>query len=362
MDKKYTDKFAISQSSMKDWATMSPAKWYATWVSKTRKRPKKAATYFGSYLDCLLFTPKALVKRFVVATVKKPSDKVTLILESIFEHVETLNKNAAEANALPDAKVKIPMKEHTLEDKELVIKYSNEHDHYKDKGEQGYNDVLKKGKEYFEFLKSTQGKTVITPEEKADAERLSHILKTDKISKGFFVPKEGCEVINQQYIFTEIDLGYDNVEFLPVKGAIDIIHFNHKRKEVREVDLKCTEDAFLFDSFAGPVRRFDYPGQHSFYDFLLRKWLLTYEKGKYADYSVMNPLNVVIDRHESLPYIYEYNQNDLHIKRYGIEGTKIKGWEDIINEIAFHFDRADWTRPMSHIRNGKILINVFAKR
>lgn len=362
MDAKYTDKFAISQTAMKDWLSMSPTKWFNTWVTKTRKRPKKIATYFGSYLDCLMFTPKVIDKRFIIATVKQPSDKVTKILSDIFDHVEELNKRVEEMNAKPDAKTKIPLKKHTLDDKELVIKFCDDNEHYKGKGEQGYNDVLKKGKEYFEFLTSTKGKTVISPEDKADAEKLAEILRTDKISKGFFVPKDGCEVVYQQYIFTDIDVDYDNVNIMPLKGAIDIVHFNHKRKEVREVDLKATEDAFAFDGIKGPVRLFDYPGQHSFYDFLLRKWLLTYKKGIYKDYSVMNPLNVVIDRNECLPYIYEYNQHDLFIKKNGIEGTRIKGWMDTINEIAFHFDRNDWSRPMAHILNGKMQINVFAKR
>lgn len=362
MDKKYTDKFAISQTSMKDWGTMSPGKWYATWIAKTRKRPKKAATYFGSYLDCLLFTPKAIEKRFIIATVKLPSEKVVLILNSVYDHVEELNKRAIEANKDPEAKVQIPLKEHTLDDKELVNKYTQEHEHFSGKLDQAYNDVLKKGKDYFDFLVSTKGKTVITPEEKADAEKLAKILREHKTSKGFFVPKAGCEVVFQQYIFTEMEMGLPNVEVIPVKGALDIIHFNHKRKEVREADLKCTEDAFAFDSFQGPVRRFDYPGQHSFYDFLLRQWLQTYQDGKYKDYAVMNPLNVVIDRHECLPYIYCYNQNDLYIKRHGIEGTKIKGWQNTIEEIAWHLDNNDWTYPMSHVKNGLLQITVFAKR
>lgn len=360
--KTYMDKFAISQSSMKDWKQLSPSRWYKTWVTKELARPKKKATLLGSFLDCLLFTPNDLEKRFIIADVDLPSDKVQLILEDAFDHVELLNKNALMINKAEGKK--IPMKKHTLEDKDLIVSLCIKHDHYKKKADtQGYTDVLKKGTEYFEFLQSTKGREVISSETNMMAIGLKEILLNDKVSKGFFIPKKDCEVVFQQRIFAEFELdGFENVQFLPTKGAIDIVHFNHKRKEVREVDLKCTNDAFLFTSPKGPVRMFDYPGQHSFYDYLLREWLIKYKDGKYKDYSVMNPLNVVIDEDEKVPYIYSYSPEDLHIKRYGIEGTPITGWEDTIKEIAWHFDNGDWSRPREHVKNGYMSIKTFSRR
>lgn len=362
MDSSYLKKFAISQSSIKDWKDLSPLEWYETWVTRTRTRPRKPSTSFGSYLDCLCFTPKAEEKRFVIATVPQPSEKVTKILQDLYDHVEELNKRAQEFNASPECKTPIPIKEHTLDDQELVNKFTEENEHYKGKLKQAYNDVVKKGTEYFEFLKSTAGRTVISKGDRDEALEMKDILFNHKTSKGFFVPKAGCDVVFQQYIFAEFDVDFENVQIIPVKGAVDILHFNHKRKEVREVDLKCTDNAYLFDGPQGPVRRFDYIAQHSFYDYLIKEWLKTYKDGEFKDYSVMNPLNVVIDRKQRLPYLYEYTQHDLYVKRYGIENTKIRGWEDTINEIAFHLDCGDWTYPMEHIKNGKIVISAFTRR
>jgi hypothetical protein len=355
----YMDKFAVSQSSMKDWKLLSPMRWYKTWVTKELPRPKKPSTKLGSFLDCLMFTPDDLEKRFVIADVDLPSDKIQLILEDMFEHVNTLNKNAAMINKAEGKK--IPMKPHVFDDKGLITSLCIKHDHYKKKADsQGYNDVLKKGGPYFEFLKSTKGRDVISSETNIMAIGLKEILLNDKVSRGFFVPKKNCEVVFQQRIFSEFELnGFNNVEFLPTKGAIDIVHFNHKRREVREVDLKCTNDAYLFWE---SIRKFDYPGQHSFYDYLLREWLKKYQDGKYEDYSVMNPLNVVIDDAEKVPYIYSYSPEDLHIKRYGIEGTPIRGWEDTINDIAWHFDNGEWTRPREHLMNGYMSVKTFSKR
>lgn len=356
---KYMDKFAISQSAMKDWKLIPPSKWHKTWVTKELPRPKKPSTKLGSFLDCLMFTPKDLEKRFIIADIELPSEKVQLILDDAYEHVNELNKNAAAINKAEGKK--IPMKQHSLEDKDLITSLCIKHDHYKKKADtQGYNDILKKGTEYFTFLQSTKGRDVIGSDINLMALGLKEILLNDKVSKGFFTPKKGCDVVFQVRVFTDFELeGFENVEFLPIKGAMDIVHFNHKRKEVREVDLKCTNDAFLFWE---SIRKFDYPGQHSFYDYLLRKWLETYEGGKYADYSVMNPLNVVIDDDMKVPYLYSYNPEDLHIKRYGIEGTPIRGWEDTINEIAWHFDNGDWSRPKEHQKMGYMSVKTFSKR
>lgn len=359
-DTAYNEKFAINQTSLKEFKTLPPSEWHKMFVTRELPRPKKSATTLGSFLDCLMFTPEDVDKRFVVSTVGLPSEKVQTILDEAFNHVNELNKNATLINKENPKNKKIPMKPHTLEDRDLITSLCIKHQHYEKKADtQGYNDVIKKGAEYFNFLQSTRGRKVIAPAENISAVELQKILLEDKISKPFFTPKKGCEVVFQQRIFSEFDLtGFNNLDFLPVKGALDIIHFNHKRKEVREVDLKCS-DAFMFiDS----VRRFDYGTQHSFYDFLLKEWLKKYKDGIYKDYVVMNPLNLVIDPTLKTPYIYGFNQDDLHIKRYGIEGTPIKGWEDTINTIAWHFDNADWSRPREHIMNGYMSINIFNKR
>lgn len=359
----YFSKPAISNSALKDWKVMAPHQWKAMWIDKTVKRKAKATTKLGSLVDCLMFTPQDLDKRFIVSTITPPSAKVQLILNDAVDHVNELNENAAKINA-DNKKNKtgvavIPKKEHTLDNKELIVALCNTHDHYRGKPDQGYNDVIKKGAEYFEFLITTQGKDVISQTENIIALSMKESLLNDKTTRGFFTPKKNCEVIFQNQIFNEFELsGFENIQFLPTKGAQDIIHFNHKMRQVREVDLKCTEDVFLWKE---QVRRMDYGQQHSFYDYLIKEWLKTYKNGEYADYTVGNPLNIVIDE-SKIPYIYTFYQEDLHVKRFGIEGTPIRGWEDDLNDIAFHMDCQDWSRPKEHIKNGFMSVRLFNKR
>jgi hypothetical protein len=366
-EQKYRAKFAISQSAIKDWKDMPPQKWYDKWILKITKKKTGEALDFGTLLDTLCFSEKEFDKRFLVSEDKKPSEKVTAIVTAILEHINELNANAKKLNEKPaeegKEKVKIPLKVLSLVDnKDIVQKFTVELDHYASKPEQGYNDVIAKGSDYFELLKKAGKRIIITQKQKELAEKLRDKLYNDPATAGFFKPKKGCFVFFQVQIFGEFPIdGLDAVESLPIKGMIDIIHVNTKRKEVREVDLKFTNDAFKFNHFSGPVRMFDYPMQHSFYDFLIPIWLKTFEDGKFADYAVMNPLNVVIDDDTQTPYVYEYNPADLRIKRVGIENTSIIGWEDTLNEIAWHLANNDWSRPKEHIVNGKMRINVFKK-
>lgn len=356
-EKDYRAKFAISQSAMKSFKELPPSKWYRTWVTKELQRPNPPSTTLGSYLDCIILTPKETEKRFVVAEQKLPSPKVQLILDDVMTHFLELNKNIKFLNE--QNKTKLKGKVPTLDDKGLVVTICDKHEHYKGKGDQAYNDVLKKGGEYFEFLKTTIGKKVIGPDVHKTALELKEILFTDKVSRGFFEPKKDCSVIFQQRIYDEYEVSYDNLDFLPVKGACDILHFNHKRREVREVDLKYTNNVHMFWDV---IRKFDYVGQHSFYDFLIRKWLINYKDGEFADYTVQNPLNVVIDDDIKIPYIFAYNAEDLKIKRYGVENTPITGWEDTMNDIAWHFDKQDWSRPREHQLNGFMNVRSFNRR
>jgi hypothetical protein len=361
----YKNKFAISQSSIKDWRILSPKAWYNKWILNIRPKTTSEGMEFGSLLDTLIFNPELFEKRFILSEVAKPSDKIVLITRSVFDHITELNKNATELNkavvaALFEPK-QIPLKKYDLtENKDIVKKFCTEHEFWVSNLERAYNDVIKNGSEFFDFLTKVGSKIVIDNDQLALAKELSQILKTDAISRGFFVAKKDCEVLFQQQIFAEFELsGFDNLEVLPMKGMLDIIHINHKRKEIREVDLKYTNNTFLFPD---AIRRFDYPLQHSIYDFLLHAWIKTYKKGQYSDYSIMNPLNVVIDDQEKIPYLYGYKGSDLQIKRSGMEGTRITGWEQTLEEIAWHIDTNQWERPRSHYLNGFIAVEVFSKR
>lgn len=355
--------FRLSQSAIKSWKDLAPSKWYDQWILGNRPKKSTNALSMGSLVDTLCFEPNQFGKRFIVSEVQKPSDTVCKILMDIFNHITELNSNVKGLNNTEgQKKVVVPYLEVTLENRDIVDKFTKENKYYESKPDQAYNTLIKQGTEYFGFLKKVGNKVVITEAQKTLAQELKEILYTNPITKGFFIPKKDCEVHFQVSMFGDFPIdGLESIESIPIKGLVDIIHINHKRKEVREIDLKFTNSAHAFADYNGPVRKFDYTMQHSFYDCLIHEWLKTFNEGKYKDYEVMNALNCVIDDDIKQPYIYEYSKTDLHIKRYGIENTNITGWENIINEIAWHIDKNKWDYPREHILHGKIQINIFKK-
>ena len=361
-DKAYKSKFAISQSAIKDWGVMAPSKWHKVWVTKELPRPEAGASAsFGTVLDCLTLTPKNFSKNFVVADVQLPSDSIQKVVADVLKHIKELNVNAAKINALADTKTKVPMKEIKLDYPEFITSFAQKHDYYAKQPQRAINEVMAKGQEFFNFLVKIEGKQVVSGEDKKTADELKEILYTHPRTKGFFTAKKGCRLIFQERIYADLELsGFQNLDIMPMKGALDIIHINDKLKKIREVDLKWTNDAFLFNGPRGPVKMYDYPAQHSVYDFLLSEWMKTFEDGRYKDYTIAPPLNVVIDSDQKIPYLYTYNMQDLYIKRYGHEAmTWVKGWEQIVNEIAWHMDTQQWEIPKEHYQNGFMNVKVF---
>jgi hypothetical protein len=362
MTPEYKNKFAISQSAIKDWENMSPLRWRSTWIDKTRKRPDVGASAgFGSLLDCLSYTPDRFDKQFVEAEIELPTESIQKVVTNVYNSLIELNTNAEELNKNLKKKQKpVPIKELKLDYLDLITKASKEAEYYVKQPARAYTETLKGGQDYFELLKKLKGRKAVSKEDMEMAKKLKEILYNDKHVKGFFVPNKDCELIFQQQIFTNIDVtGFENLDFLPLKGMLDSILLNDKKKTARECDLKWTEDAFLFKEV---VKRFGYIKQHSFYDYLLREWLKTYKDGEYKDYTVGNPVNVVIDSDEKVPYIYQYNANDLHIERYGHENMYwFKGWEQTLYEIGWHMDTQQWDRPREHYLNNCMNIQQFRR-
>jgi hypothetical protein len=363
MENLYTDKkFALSQTAIKDWNSMAPNLWHDAWILGRRKFKGKKAMDMGTLLDTLCFNPELFEKRFIISTCKKPSPKIEEILIATHLHLTALNDNIRELNNKNTTK--IPLKKFSLVDnKDILRKFCIELDYYSNAPDTGINKILKEGQEYFDFVRKIGKKISLTQSQYDIAKELKEILFSDKVSKPFFVAKKGTRILFQVQIQTDFPIsGVENVESIPVKGIVDILLINDIKKTIREIDLKYTEmGVYQFNKASGPVRLLDYPLQHSFYDFLLSEWIKVFEDGKYEGYTIQAPLNVTIDPDIKVPYVYMYNLDDLKIKRTGIDGTWIKGWESVLQDIAWHLNKNDFSRPREHIMNGAIAINVFKK-
>lgn len=371
----YSSRWAISQSAIKDWYFKSPTRWKEIWIDRQQDLDKNEDNFiFGSLVDTLLFSKDKLNDRFYVGTEELPSKAIESIIKSYYNHIVKHNKEIEEINK--DIPVQEELLEYSLEiDSSSLLFYM---DSYKEKdGDKAgwnigwkldtrLNKVKEQGKSYFESLVESSGRKVISPEMNMEAIEIVDILRKNESCKDYFVENEDNKLIFQLEIFSKyIPL---TGEEIPIKGALDIVRFDHKRKTIQIADFKTSFCAF---EFLKSIKQYSYCDQLSFYDNLLRNWLIEYCDGEYCNYTVIEPCNIVIDSREKVPYIYEYDWKDINLsadgniaylydlyQTYDHNAKVKKGWKNILNEIGWHYTNSYWSKPKELHVNGKIKVNL----
>lgn len=331
----YRNDLGISQSAIKDFKKMPPIEWKKIWIDKTKEHKDTESTIFGSLVDNLLFSPEEVDEQFITCEVKKPSDSISYIVEKAFDMYQTTKE---------ERKQEVFWE---LQDLGLSIVEFAKNVPMLD-GKKGYGQgwkeatlvekVVKEGEEYFSFLKTTNGKRVISSGDYMDALLVAEAVKSNPISAPYV--DRNCNEF-QVEIFHE-----------GLKGALDIVHRDEKENTIRVVDFKTAESAYYF---SGNVWRFGYLEQQVIYDRLFR--------GAYEAilYDILPPINLVIDRTYKIPYIYEYSWRDIKNSWKGYvsnSGKAVKGLKDYIEDIKWHIDKDLWDYPREHYENGSITLNL----
>lgn len=359
----YQKVFAISQSAIKFFKKKTLQQFRELYINQKEDSDDDDSGFsFGSLVDTVAFTPELLNERFYIPPheISIPGEKVKTIVDRVYkeakEIVDTKNLLNEKGN-LPEP-LYVPNIADIFEWQELVAKYAKEIEFGgKTWSRRRIMDtVADDGHVYFRSLSESNGRTIITPQDNADAIEVVEILKNNKDTRKYFVPQEGETLLFQQEIF--VDYIYQDNLMIPLKAALDIIRFDHNKKTVETPDLKTTHTSEFFSKIA---RDFGYIIQVSFYMFIVREWLKTYEEGKYADYTFELPVNIVIDRKYKVPFIYEYDWDDLDIAENGSEELHVEGWKTILERIAWHVANSIWDRPKELYETGKIKLKIFNK-
>jgi len=376
-NKEYADNYGISQSQIKKFKFVSPLAWKRLYLDKQTDDVKDNPSFiFGSLVDILCFTPDRLDDLFYVGEAGElPSEAVTWIINDYYQKIVRNNQFMIELSAeLPEDGL---LREFNLNDRDHLIDSANNYK-FKDKDgneKTGWNtgwkeqtridSLIKNGTNYFEALKAANGKKVISQRMNMEAIELRDILQRHPRTTNYFVPDENNTLLFQLEIFTTYKV--DDVE-VPIKGALDIVRFNHKDKTVQIIDFKTSYSAF---DFIQSIKKYGYAEQLSFYTFLLKQWLTEYCNGEYCTYTMLPPINIVIDNRDKIPYKYSYDWQDIEIVRYGNKAylkdlyqtenhnQKIKtGWEEILCEIAWHMKTGMWNEPRELYENDTIRVNL----
>jgi hypothetical protein len=355
----YRNTFAISQSAIKAFRSKPLRKFKQIYIDGEENEEGDSKFAFGSLTDTLAFQPELLEERFFISSedVAIPGDKVKQIVEKVYREAKEVVDNKRKLNEqgnLPEP-LYIPDIRDLGEFEDLIHKYAKEIKYGGTTWTKSriWENVFTDGRDYYRMLERCNGRSIITPYDNADAIEIVDILRKNEYTKPYFVQQEGETLLFQQEIFIEY---IQNDVIVPLKGALDIIRINHNEKWVQVPDFKTTHNSEGFDIVA---IRFDYVLQTSFYHHLIKEFLKVYEEGKCADYEIRLPTNIVIDRETKVPYIYEYNWEDIEIAAEGSKEKNVTGWKTTLKEIAWHLQTGIWDRPRELYETGKIKLKIY---
>lgn len=338
LSKTYQDSTAVSQSMLKDFEKLSLQQFYYKWIVKEPTEDDDKFL-FGSLVDLLAFESEDFHNHFAIADCAMPSLQIKQIVSRVFS-------DRKKSNGL-DTPLGYCAKEILWFAKQ--VGYGT---NYKDTTI--LDRVITAGNDYFEFLKKTDGKKAVTQEEFNDAMACVHALQTSKHSYPYFSKEqEGIELMYQVEISINHYFTADTMDYIPLKACIDILRIDHNKKTIQVSDLKTT---YSTKGFEKSIKEFGYGYQLSFYTFLVKEWIKTFRDGGMKDYEVIQPVNVVLERWNRSPHIFEYAMRDINVLRTGDFVRGIKGWNETLEELHWHIANDEWFYLKTMVTKGKIQV------
>lgn len=275
----------------------------------------------GSAVDTLLTRGvEQFNQEFYVSNLEnKPSDTVKSIINEVF----------SKANIGVD---KVGLFAPTLRDyPDLILEACNNHSYQSNwKDETRVNKIIENFP-YWEELVESNGKTILTIEDKALIDTIVNNLLNHEAIKFYFNNfADGIEIINQLHIDFEID----GVE---CKALLDGVIIDRNNKTLLPYDIKTTGDKVI--NFPRAMRKHHYQIQAAWYMEALKQW--KDKSTEFKDYNILNFEFIVESTTEpGFPKRFYCSDDLLHIGKYGRPEIRYTG------EIMYSCLDTDYKFPM----------------
>lgn len=323
----YAEKFYFSYSGINK-LLYSPRVFYNHYILKQREDSTDAHMIAGRLAHCLLLEPDNYDKQFIMVPGKIPTDSNKIIIDHIF------NNNY------------LPMKNDslTLEDfsddilNQLLTNnlYQNLTDDKKDLTLTGDKKRLEKmltenNKEYFNFLKLKETKTVIDAAIKKQADDTVEVLRAHPQVKSLLGLDRNSS--DKLQIFNEIMLSSDwDVCNFGFKGILDNLVVDEESKTLFINDLKLTNRPI--QDFISSVEKFRYDIQCTIYRGLAYdRFIAPREDAK--EWNMVFTF-IVADKFNQ---VYPYQVSDETANMWQNE------FYGVVNKLNYHYEKRDYTLP-----------------
>jgi hypothetical protein len=318
LERFYSEKFYFSYSSINK-LLFSPRVFYNHYILKQKEDSTDAHLIAGRALHCLLLEPDKFDDQFVLLPGKIPTDSNKVILDHIFKnHYIPMGNNALSLDDFPN---------------ELLAQMlvNNLYQSLKTDVQRLEKIITENNKEYFEFLKIKEAKTVIDSTVKAAAEVSVEVIKSDKNIMALL--QLGHNNSQNVYVHNELKLqsDSDNYDF-GYKGIIDNVVVDENIKTVFINDLKTTNKSI--QDFPNSVDYYRYDIQAVIYNLLVYNQFIKNRKDV-REWKMVFTF-IVIDKY-NLVYPFQVSEETL------------ANWEssfyDVINKVDYHYRHRDYNLP-----------------
>jgi hypothetical protein len=317
LDKFYEESFNFSYSGINK-LLFSPILFYNHYILKEREDTVDAHLVAGRAVHCLLLEDDAnFSDQFIITPSKLPTGNNKYVVDQCF------------AVYLDQADTDL-----TLDDFEQVIldTLGSIDLHQKLKtDEQRVDKILTDlNKEYFNYLKSRDGKTLISQEMYDSCKETVHMLKAnDKVTSLLQLGESNTQtfkVLNEQFLDMELE-DYD----FGLKGVLDNVVIDYDNRMLFVNDLKTTSKPI--QDFADSIEYYRYWMQATIYKKLA---IANYLKGEDIKEWKIYVTFIAVDKY-NLVYPFQVSQETL---------TKWEEmFEDIMEVVDYHYSNRDYTLP-----------------
>lgn len=323
----YSEKFYFSYSGINK-LLFSPRVFYNHYILNQREDKVDAHMVAGRAAHCLLLEPESFDDQFIILPGKIPTDSNKVILDQIFNNSYLSMNNTALTLDDFSNEILVQLANNNL--------YQNLADDKKDPLNTGDKKRLEKmltdnNKEYFEFLKSKESKTVIDASVKQQAEAVVEMIKANERVKALL--QLGHDNSQGVTVFNELMLKYESEQYdFGFKGIVDNLVIDENIKTIFINDLKLTSKQI--QDFPESVKFYRYDIQAIMYMILVfNNYIRNREDA--------NEWNIVF----TFIVVDKFNQ----VYPFQVSDDTLAEWQDgfsyVVDVINYHYTSRDYTLP-----------------
>ena len=255
----------------------------------------------------------------------KPSDTIKSIINQVYDHVrEIYGREIQTIDRYADA----------------ILDACNDHNYQSRWIDNTRISKVVEAWEYWEDLKSAEGKTVLSSEENDLISQIVMSIRTSPNTSKYFQTSKDVEVLYQLAI-------YFPCQGVDCKALLDMVVINHKEKTIQPIDIKTMGDQTIY--FPKSLRQRRYDIQAAFYTEALKskKVYDTYKilPFKFIVESTVNPGNpLIFTCSDELLKIGREGRVDEYVRIFNVfdhrheKLPEIKGFQQLIEDYKWYME------------------------